>query len=518
MRVSSEQFNAPDARASVVFRLDASAHIGSGHLMRCLALAAVLKERGADCAFLLRPSANPWAEQVRAAGHVLYWLPEPDGAMTEPDAPPQADWLGTSQAADARECQALLRDRPRPDWLVVDHYALDARWERALRPAVGRILVIDDLADRPHECDLLLDQNFQDPLLGDRYASLLPSTARSLLGPRYALLRKEFVRQSATDLPDCRRPVRHVLVCFGGVAQQDITLRCVRVLASLPGLTATVIAPQTMHADLQVAAHPGLSLRLLPHTDRMAALMRSCDLAIGAGGGMLWERFSQGLPGLVLGVADNQRPGIAALLQGGLVCGHPDADALDDDDLRALLRGLLRMDELRAGQARRAAALVDGQGAARTARRLLQPSLQFRRASAADAEALFEWRNHPDVRRFSHDDRPLERASHERWFAQVLSNPQRCLLIGQLDGTPVGVARFDLSESSALISVYLAPDHLGSGFGPPLINQACEWLQGQHPEVRQIHAEIQNRNAASLAAFATAGFQPHAQTLIRIQE
>lgn len=508
----------PAVAPQVVFRLDASARIGSGHLMRCLALAAALKARGAVCHVLLRPSAKPWGAQVLAAGHALHWLPEPAPAPTEPDAPPQAAWLGTSQAADANDCLALLRPLPRPDWLVVDHYALDARWERALRPAVGRILVIDDLADRPHEADLLLDQNFQDPALGDRYAGLLSAGTRCLLGPRHALLREEFVRAPGAALPDRGQPVRQVLVCFGGVAQQAVTLRCVRALAGLPGLVATVIAPQSLHDELRAAAPAGLSLRLLTHSDQMAALMRDCDLAIGAGGGMLWERFSQGLPGLVLGIADNQRPGIAALLRAGLVCGHPDADALADADLQALLRGLLRMDDLRAGQARRAAELVDGQGAARVARRMLQPALHFRLAEAADAGPLFDWRNHPEVRRYSHDDRPLERAGHERWFAQVLRDPQRCLLIGERDSAPVGVVRFDLREASALISVYLVPGQLGAGLGAALIDQACAWLRHQHPHIRHIDAEIQNRNAASLAAFTTAGFLPQAQTLIRFQE
>src|SRR6478752_5713770 len=183
----------------VVIRCDASAAMGGGHLARCMALAHALKERGARIELASRGLPERVREllvtPLRVPVHALETVPTP-AADFEPDGSPplaHAAWLPVPQQLDAAQTAAVLRAGDRPDWLIVDHYALDARWERIVQPHVGRILVIDDLADRDHVCDALLDQNFFLDAQ-TRYHARMPAHAERLLGPRFALLREEFAQ------------------------------------------------------------------------------------------------------------------------------------------------------------------------------------------------------------------------------------------------------------------------------------------------------------------------------------
>lgn len=168
----------------IVFRVDSATQIGSGHLMRCLTLATALREKGATCAFVCRSHPNNLIALLRQKGFTVYELPQ----GTEPRS---SDDLGVPLEVDAQQTQTLLEKLGQVDWLVVDHYGIDANWERFLRPWVKRIFVIDDLADRPHDCDVLLDQNYTHRQ--DRYDGLVPAHCSLLLGPQYALLRSEFI-------------------------------------------------------------------------------------------------------------------------------------------------------------------------------------------------------------------------------------------------------------------------------------------------------------------------------------
>ena len=175
----------------VVFRCDASRAIGSGHIARCMALAQALRERGADIELISRGLPERVRELlVATTGAVVHDLPPDDGTLVDEGEPlAHADWLSVSQKADAAQTMDILRTRPRADWLITDHYALDERWERAVEPLAANILVIDDLADRAHACDALLDQNFFLEAEA-RYAGRVPADTELMLGPRFALLRR----------------------------------------------------------------------------------------------------------------------------------------------------------------------------------------------------------------------------------------------------------------------------------------------------------------------------------------
>jgi len=295
----------------VVMRTDASVSIGHGHVMRCLTLAGELRARRAEVRFVCREQAGDLCEHIRARGFEVTRL----GGSIE-------SWQDDARAT--REAVGGIR----PDWLVVDHYRLDARWERELAPAVDSLMVIDDLADRPHDCDLLLDQNYF-PQPASRYAGLLPAWCSRFLGAEYVLLRPEFIEASARAPT---RSGRRVLIFFGG---GDPTGQ------SLAALEAAMEFDRRMPADVIIGRNNprgdeierrfgGISnLRLLRHTDDMAGLMARATLCLGAGGIATFERLHMGLPSIVVSTADNQREPLEALAQLGCIEYLGDAQRVD---------------------------------------------------------------------------------------------------------------------------------------------------------------------------------------------
>lgn len=322
----------------IAFRVDASRAIGSGHVMRCLTLAEAMAARGGEVRFLCRALPGHLGNVIESRGFQLDVLPEAAancdaGKGDRTDDLPHARWLGVDYRVDAEQCIHVLGARS-IDLLVVDHYGLDARWEVLLRPAVGRIMVIDDLADRAHDCDVLLDQN-----LGRRsedYHGSTPPFCRRLIGPAHALLRSEFAALRATSLS--RRAngnLNRVLVSMGGV---DLPNATEKVLASLsssplaPVLDVLVVmgagAPWLPKVQAQVRSLP-MKAEVQVAIGDMGTRMCAADLSIGAAGGTAWERCCLGLPTILVVLAENQRPGAAALDRAGAACviGAPDAIA-----------------------------------------------------------------------------------------------------------------------------------------------------------------------------------------------
>lgn len=273
--------------------------------MRCLTLADSLKQNGALIRFVSRDLPNHLRDMLVAKGMELVSLK--NTAITSPiDDLAHSAWLGISQAQDAQDTIQALAEQSW-DWLVVDHYALDARWESAMRDTAKRIMAIDDLADRQHDCELLLDQNFYADMQ-TRYSGKVPAHCQLLLGPQYALLREEF-RKLREQIKPRTGKVKKLLVFFGGVDADNYTGFAINALADM--------AIKEVHVDVVIGAqHPcraeietecatqGFVCHV--QTDKMAELMATADLAIGAGGSASWERCCFGVPALLLALAENQ--------------------------------------------------------------------------------------------------------------------------------------------------------------------------------------------------------------------
>lgn len=356
-----------------VFRTDASVEIGTGHVMRCLTLADALRERGAQTLFICRPHRGHMLEQIRARGHELRVMSPAADACAAASAgdTPHSAWLGVQWDVDARETLQLIGGE-RVDWLVVDHYALDRRWERELRQACRRIMIMDDLADRSHDCDLLLD-----PTLGRKhadYTTLVSRNTKMFSGPQYALVRPEFAMRRAESLARRVEPeLRHLLVTMGGIDKGNATglvLDALDVSSLPPHLRVTVVmgtAAPWLSVIQERASKMRLATDVRVRVDNMAGLMANSDLAIGAAGGTSWERCCMGLPTIQLVLAANQKVIADRLASVGAVT------YANEITLRKILETLSNADWANqlADQSRIASKITDGLGAERMAENLL---------------------------------------------------------------------------------------------------------------------------------------------------
>ncbi len=332
---------------NIVFRADASRIMGTGHVVRCLTLAEALRARGASCLFVSRNHPGNMLSHIQANGFEVLSLPESPGAVVLPvvaqPVPAHANWLGVDWETDAGQTLDAISGMA-VDWLVVDHYAIDARWERRLRPASKRLVVIDDLADRSHECDLLLDQNWFGEQTQDRYRSLVPASCRCMLGPGYALLRPEYAKLRVL-MPPRDGIVRRVLVFMGGSDPHNQTGDVLDALMQL-GLDQLVVDvvigvnhPDPQDIARKVAARPASNL--FSGLPSLAGLMARADLMIGGGGSTTWERMCLGLPAVVISIADNQTPTNFALTKAGYIDFLGKGDQVTVDMIAAAVRAKL---------------------------------------------------------------------------------------------------------------------------------------------------------------------------------
>lgn len=272
---------------TIVFRVDAGVKIGTGHVMRCLVLAELLHQRGANITFVCR----------KLDGDLIPLIKEKRFSVIT---------LTGEVEKDAEETKLALKGL-NVDWLVVDHYQIDHKWEKQLKNNVRRIMVIDDLANRPHDCDLLLDQNFYDHL-ESRYNDLVSDRCKRLLGPRYLLLRPEFI-EARKKIVKRDGVVRRLFIFYGGSDPTNETTKVLRALENF--ITAQ------LHVDVVVGrANPNreqvkeLCEKIGSHyycqIDYIAELMAKADLSLGAGGVALWERCFLELPSITTIVAENQ--------------------------------------------------------------------------------------------------------------------------------------------------------------------------------------------------------------------
>jgi UDP-2,4-diacetamido-2,4,6-trideoxy-beta-L-altropyranose hydrolase len=335
------------------FRVDASLEIGTGHVMRSLTLADALREQGVQCRFICREHDGNLIGEIRRQGFIVHALPLAVTAGEYDETSPHAAWLGVNWATDAEQTLTVLSGAI-VDWLIVDHYVLDARWEKQLRAACRHVMAIDDLADRRHDCDVLLDQNLNRRAAD--YAALVSRDCNVLVGPKYALLRPEFAALRNYSL--ARREnsgLEHLLVSMGGVDKHNVTGRVLEALndcalSAACRITVVMGAQAPWIAEVRAQAAGMRSTEVLIDVPNMAELMADSDLAIGAAGTSAWERCCLGLPTLMIVLAANQSAGAQALNKSGAALLLEDREQLAIElqvGTRTLMqpKGLQRMQE-----------------------------------------------------------------------------------------------------------------------------------------------------------------------------
>lgn len=499
---------------NVAIRVDSSERIGAGHLARCLALADALRSRGAVVLFVCRSLPGDLSNLVRRSGFELISLEQPSESV-ETGEP--TFWLGgITGEQDADECLRRFADLGRNiDWLVADNYGVDVNWERRLRPRVGRLAVIDDLANRDHDCDLLIDPNLQSEEL-DRYSGRIPFESLRLIGPQYALLRDEFAKQRGT-LRVRDGVVRRILIFFGGTDPTNETSKALDAIRSLErddlelDVVVGATAPHRASVHERCALDP--HIRIHEQTNQMARLLRDADLAIGAGGTSMWERCAMGIPSIVIAVADNQVPASEMMNDQGRAFYIGRSCEVTVSELSRILSGVLQIPQLLRSMSSRSAKLVDGGGARRVAGIMCAPDIRLRAAGPCDCKLLYEWRNDPDSLRNSHNSALIRYETHEGWFSRTLSDGNRVLLIAEAEQQCIGVLRYDLHGSHALVSINLAPGWRGRGLGAWILQIGARWLARNRPGLHEIRAEILPANRASQTIFKQAGYQPGFSTL-----
>ena len=474
---------------TLLIRADASAAIGTGHVMRCLALAQAWQDAGGKSVFAMAEATPAIEKRLLQEGGTT--------EVVNADAGSSKDATGT----------ALLAEELNAAWLVCDGYRFGADYQNAIKDNGVRLLLIDDNAHcESYAADLILNQNAHAS--ADLYSGRA-LRSRLLLGPRYAMLRRQFAgwREWCREIS----PSGHrVIVTMGGSDPDNFTLRVLDALKVIQNeeLEVVILAggSNPHFAGLQAVVAKLPRTRLLWDADNMPELMAWADVAISGAGTTCWEMCLLGLPALVVDLAPNQYPVARCLDELGVV-RHIGSNHCSADHVASELHSLLASGEVRRRMSERGRKLVDGWGASRVCAMMVGAELRLRRASESDRRLLWEWANEAGVRAASFSQAQIGWEEHTRWFAEKLADEQCLILIGEdPEGRPIGQVRFDQRPNGeADIDVSIAPESRGMGYGSALIDAAVRELFRARA-VKRVNAYIRQENLGSLHAFEKAGF------------
>lgn len=481
-------------------RADASAQMGTGHVMRMLALAQGWRRAGGQTVvFLCAQIPAALAERLCAAGCVVVELP------------PVA-----KQADDARATLAALQQQVSGFklqvsncWLAADGYHFGPAFQQAVKAGGVRLLVMDDNGENgAYECDLVLNQNIH---AAEKFYTHRSADTRLLLGPRYALLRGEFL--AAQNTPRVIPPVaRRLLITMGGSDPDNMTGRVLAGLACLgrvEGELCVVLGggnPQGAAIEQAVHALPWTSVQVLRNVTNMPALIQQADLAVTAGGSTCWEMCLLGVPMLVISIAENQRGLVQGLGAVGAAVVIGQSDATDVATLGQQIAAVRADGPLRQALSTAAQQVVDGLGVQRVLAAMRGEELFLRPATLADAKVLWAWANDPSVRAVSFHPESIPWATHLDWMRRKLSDEQVTMLMAEMDAGPAGVIRFEgEADHSAVVSVALAPQARGRGLGSKLITAGTR-CYATATGCQLVHAYIKADNRQSVSAFERAGY------------
>lgn len=482
----------------LLLRADASPRMGTGHVMRCLALAQAWRDAGGGTCFAVAEGAGAVEGRLAPEGIAVRRIAASPG--------------GADDACQLLQAAVDLGAA----WLVVDGYQFGAEYQRALKEAGARLLVIDDYGHAGHyHADSVLNQNlYADEGLYPRR----DAHTRLLLGPRYVLLRREFMKWRGwrRDVPEV---ASKVLVTLGGSDSGNVTLRTVAALQSpaCEGLEAVVVVgPGNPHrAEVEAAVKEPGRVRVRVNVTDMPELMAWADFALAAAGSTCWELALMGLPSLLVVSAENQVRVASSCATAGTARDLGWHQGQTADGLARSLQGMAADHAFRADAARRGPELIDGRGAERVVGALLAGCVRLREAGPEDCRLVWQWANEPVVRAASFNPDPIPWEGHRAWFAAKLADANCLFFIAEAAGQgPVGQVRCDLSGEQATISIALAPASRGRGLGPWVIREACARIL-QTGRARSVLALVRAENAPSRAAFLRAGFVEDGDTVVR---
>ncbi len=486
---------------NLVVRADATVTSGTGHVMRCLALAQAWQDAGGQAIFAMAEGTSAVAERLRNDSFEVERL-----------------GVQVGSAADAEKTSQLALQRG-ATWVVVDGYKFNAEYHASLKSHGLKVLLIDDNGHARHySADLVVNQNAH---ASEAFYSSRDTSTRLLLGPRFAMLRREFApwRLWNREIP----PVaRRVLVTMGGSDPDNVTQRVVVAIFSQRDfeVEVTVVAggsnPHLL--TLRKLANSNPAVRLVENTSNMPELIARADIAVSAAGTTSWEMCFLGLPALLLVLADNQQGVAEELGNQGVMLNLGRASDLARSAIAHQLRSLTDSSVDRREMSRRGRALVVGRGAERVVSAMKLESLSIRLVEPADCKLLWEWTNDPVVRASAFSSETILWDDHVTWFREKLSDGN-CRIFVALgpSGVPVGQIRFDRrGVSEADVDIMIDGRFRGLGYASRLIelgaNRAFEEFG-----INQLNAFVRSENVASAKAFESAGFMPTQSVTVKRQ-
>lgn len=480
--------------ARLVVRADADASIGCGHVMRCLALAQEWQARGGDAVFAGRVTSPLLRQRLAGEGFGFVEIADPFPRLR-----------------DLHIMEKVLQEtKNKETWVAVDGYHFSAAYTRALRAAGAWVLQIDDHGHQEeYEADILLNHNPG----GKEMAYPLSGGGRTLLGPRYFLLRREFLEHRQARSARFLFPARHLLLTMGGADPDNVTALALAALdrAAVSGVTVKVVVGAAngrkgeLAAMLEGARYDG---EVVSGVEDMAPFMAWADMAVCAGGVTSVELAFMGVPSLIVSLAGNQDAGAVALEAAGAARFLGRASDLTLHHLATAIREMACDADALDGMRESGQRVVDGEGARRVVDAMWGLPGRLRAAVAADCDLLLAWANDPAVRAASFHGAIIGRAEHRQWLARKLEDENAVLWIAETNaGAPAGVVRFEISGREAVMSIALDARFRGQGFGHFLIRRACERIMGEKQLLEQVTALVKKENFSSIRAFQNAGFR-----------
>lgn len=492
---------------NVVFRADASIELASGHVMRCLTLAQELKSQN-ECiniTFICRSLPTPIKKLILNNDYNLY---EIAGSNTL--------W---NQDIDIKNTRNILKTISKIDLLIVDHYFLNAIWELALKPYYKKICVIDDLANRSHHADYLLDQTYNRKAAD--YQKWLNPQCELLIGEKYILLRDEFKKNRASAIKKRKKTQKpnNILVSLGGVDNEKLNNKIISILSKaieqgLPIKQVVVVISSYSEniIDIKNDAKKFKWLKCVIDSTNIASLMIDADIAIGASGSSAWERCCLGLPTLATVLAKNQELVNNNLSEYGAIINLGESKSLDSKKVILQLNNLMHEQSKYQEMSTKSFECCDGLGTKNVADRLLSQTVILVKASIKAMPLIFKWQSLAVIRKFSRNTKKISWPEHKEWFKKSLKNPDRHLYIIKQNLKTVGVLRLDKINKKPPhlafvegiiyeISILIAPEYQGKN----LAIKALHAINEQYDNAT-IYAYVNKSNIASQKLFKRANY------------
>ena len=473
----------------LLIRADASAEIGTGHVMRCIALAEAWQDTIGEVFFVSSFNTQALEDRLKIKGIRIRHINNQAGTCSDAEE--------TSQIA--HQCGA--------DWIVVDGYHFGAEYQKTIKDTGLSLLIIDDYGHADHYyADIVLNQNiYADRSLFKKHE---PFT-RFLLGTKFVLLRKEFLKWSGwrRDIPE---KARKILVTLGGGDPDNVTLNVINAIRGIELNeleVKVVVGSANPHFNLiheTINEKPGITL--IKNTDNMPEFMAWADIAISAGGTTCYELFFMRVPSIIIPIAENQKPVANELKTKNITKVVEVNDVKNQIKFNGLIFEFLNNYKTRSEFSERMAQYIDGKGISRVINAISCNKITLRNVKLSDCKQIWLWINDPVVRSVSFKTNPISLQDHKEWFFSAVNNPKLVYYIAEDENaTPIGQARFQIEAKEAIISVLVDPEYRGMSLGTSLILDATEKFFSE-TGIEKVNALIKKGNDESWKAFIKAGY------------